>query len=199
MLNRAGRPAPLAFLNEKHGPKGQGAPAFHDALRVTPGSGNPPDAFRWTLHSLWFAVLTRPGCPSLSARGAGTVRPPLAAPEPLGRSCDSTTSKALSAAAWWLPLGQPFSTAGAAERLTAAAGRLAPCLARPPKYMRTAPARHPTHGCHCRSLVGVVTPIATVTEAVQRPSAQPVGWLITRSLWAAASTPTLSRYAVSVP
>lgn len=116
---------------------------------------------------------------------------------PLGRSCDSTTSKALSAAAWWLPLGQPFSTAGAAERLTAAAGRLAPCLARPPKYMRTAPARHPTHGCHCRSLVGVVTPIATVTEAVQRPSAQPVGWLITRSLWAAASTPTLSRYAVS--
>lgn len=47
------------------GHKGQGAPAFHDALRVISGSGNPPDPLRWTLHLLWFAVLTRPGCPSL--------------------------------------------------------------------------------------------------------------------------------------
>jgi hypothetical protein len=72
------------------GNMGQGAPAFHDALRVIPGSGNPPDPLRWTLHLLWFAVLTRPGCPSLSDSVRRDFQSPTAKPEGLGPSYRTT-------------------------------------------------------------------------------------------------------------
>lgn len=65
----------LLFWTKNMGQRGQGAPALRDALRGTSGSGNPPDPFRWTLHSLWFAALTRPGCPSLRPGAPGLFVP----------------------------------------------------------------------------------------------------------------------------
>lgn len=67
----------LGFWTKPMGKNGQGAPAFHDALRVIAGSGNPPDPLRWTLHSLGFAALHSARLPEpVQARGAGTTRPP---------------------------------------------------------------------------------------------------------------------------
>lgn len=34
----------------------RGRPGLRDAWRITPGSGNPPDPLRWTLHLLRFAL-----------------------------------------------------------------------------------------------------------------------------------------------
>jgi hypothetical protein len=69
------------------GKRGQGAPALHDVLRVTPGSGNPPDPLRWTLHSLWFAALHSAGLPEPVGPGRRDCTSPTAKSEGLGPSC----------------------------------------------------------------------------------------------------------------
>lgn len=102
------------------GKRGQGAPSLHDALRVTPGSGNPPDPLRWTLHSLWFAALHSAVLPEPVGPGRRDFLSPTSKSEGLGPSCHTAPDCVLPVTFLRLPLGHPFSAVGTAERMTAA-------------------------------------------------------------------------------
>ncbi len=109
----------LGFWTKPMGKRGAGRPALHDALRVTPGAGNPPDPLRWTLHLLWFAVLHSAELPAPVGPGRRDFASPTAKSEGLGPSCPTAPGWCPAGDFLAAPPGHPFSAVWTAERMTA--------------------------------------------------------------------------------
>ena len=176
MRLRPARPVPASaiwtisvFLGQSR------APQLSVKLRITSGSGNPPDTLRWTLLGLWFTLSV-----SLMrvTRACGPGAPGLASPtsEPGAWGHLMARRRACSPAGHFFaapPWSSSTSSAGADERLPAAAGRLATC----------------EHGPHWRALLARPLPhlpaLALVLlrsllscdldRTIQRTSAEPYG------------------------
>lgn len=173
MVRWGGAPTPIVLL-ARHSRLGQ--PARPVAL----------DAARALVRCARSTGLPEPvGC------GAPGLRPPLRHREPGGSLPVDDGLRPVGGCLAAPPGSSSGRPLGAAERLTAAAGRLAPCRARPLWARCTPPAGRDVRPC-CR-LSCVVAWSATLADAVHRRSAKPTGRRFTRSLRAAASRPALPR------